>query len=52
MWINGEEGETVEGVGAKFGAKLPSEAEKAVRWPVVISNPFNGCNKSSSQVSH
>ncbi|KAK9932746.1 hypothetical protein M0R45_019970 [Rubus argutus] len=50
-WVNGDEGKTAEGVGAKFGALLPSEVEKAIRLPVVVSNPYNGCSKSSSQLS-
>ncbi|KAM5569919.1 hypothetical protein ABKV19_017103 [Rosa sericea] len=50
-WVNGNEGKTVEGVGAKFGALLPSKLEKAVKFPVVLSKPFNGCSKSSSQLS-
>ncbi|PRQ38041.1 putative mannosyl-oligosaccharide 1,2-alpha-mannosidase [Rosa chinensis] len=50
-WVNGDQGKTVEGVGAKFGALLPSKLEKAVKFPVVLSKPFNGCSKSSSQLS-
>lgn len=50
-WVNGHEGETIEGAGAKFGALLPSKEEKAVKLPVVISNPLNGCSASSSKLS-
>lgn len=50
IWVNGKEGGTVEGVGAQFGALFPSQVEKAVKWPVVVSKPLNACNKSSSQV--
>ncbi|KAM2658036.1 hypothetical protein EV1_013345 [Malus domestica] len=49
-WVNGRKGETIQGAGAKFGALLPSKEEKAVRLPVVISNPLNGCSVSSSKV--
>ncbi|KAL6188941.1 hypothetical protein ACLB2K_040331 [Fragaria x ananassa] len=51
IWVNGKEGGTVEGVGAQFGALFPSQVEKAVKWPVVVSKPLNACNKSSSQLS-
>ncbi|XP_050374604.1 signal peptide peptidase-like 5 [Argentina anserina] len=50
-WLNGEEGKTIEGVGAKFGALFPAEAEEALKLPVVVSNPLNGCNKSLSKLS-
>ncbi|XP_050143025.1 signal peptide peptidase-like 5 isoform X1 [Malus sylvestris] len=50
-WVNGHEGETIEGAGAKFGALLPSKEEKAVKLPVVIPNPLNGCSASSSKLS-
>ncbi|CAB4294210.1 unnamed protein product [Prunus armeniaca] len=50
-WVNGREAETFEGAGAKFGALLPSEKENADKLPVVISNPLNGCNASSSKLS-
>ncbi|TQD89338.1 hypothetical protein C1H46_025104 [Malus baccata] len=49
-WVNGRKGETIQGAGAKFGALLPSKEEKAVRLPVVISNPLNGCSVSSSKL--
>ncbi|XP_004296701.1 PREDICTED: signal peptide peptidase-like 3 [Fragaria vesca subsp. vesca] len=51
IWVNGKEGETVEGVGAQFGALFPSQVEKAVKWPVVVTKPLTSCNKSSSQLS-
>lgn len=50
-WVNGIEGETLTGITAKFGALLPSEAEKGLRLSAVYSNPLNCCSSSSSKLS-
>lgn len=39
------------GVNARFGALLPSHANKDLRLPAVFSNPLNGCSSSSSKLS-
>ncbi|KAM4106126.1 hypothetical protein ACB094_04G044000 [Castanea mollissima] len=50
-WAGGAEGKTLTGLNARFGALLPSHAEKAPRLPVVFSNPLNCCSSSSSKLS-
>ncbi|XP_015581181.1 signal peptide peptidase-like 3 [Ricinus communis] len=50
-WVNGVEGETLAAVSARFGAILPSEAEKGLRLSAVFSNPLNCCSSSSSKLS-
>lgn len=51
-WVAGAEGENLDGLNAKFGAVLPSHAEKALRLPAVFANPANCCSSSSSKVLH
>lgn len=49
-WVAGAEGENLDGLNAKFGALLPSNAEKALRLPAILANPANCCSNSSSKV--
>lgn len=35
---------------AQFGAMLPSDKEKAVRLPVVLTTPLNSCSNLTSKV--
>lgn len=51
QWVDGAEGKSVVGVNARFGALLPSNADKDLRFPAVFSNPLNGCSSSSSKLS-
>ncbi|OVA01645.1 Protease-associated domain [Macleaya cordata] len=51
-WLNGVEGESFEGLSGEFGLSLPSDEEKAIRFPAVFSNPLNGCISSSSKLSN
>ncbi|KAG2726198.1 hypothetical protein I3843_01G098500 [Carya illinoinensis] len=50
-WVAGAEGENLDGLNAKFGALLPSNAEKALRLPAILANPANCCSNSSSKFS-
>ncbi|XP_018824430.1 signal peptide peptidase-like 3 isoform X1 [Juglans regia] len=50
-WVGGAEGKTLVGMNAKFGALVPSHAEKAIRLPAVFANPSNCCSSSSSKLS-
>ncbi|CAN0858113.1 Signal peptide peptidase-like 2 [Linum grandiflorum] len=51
-WVNGVEGETYSGVTARFGALLPSEIDKSVKLPAVVSNPLTCCSNPSSKFSN
>ncbi|KAF4386406.1 hypothetical protein G4B88_020226 [Cannabis sativa] len=50
-WIDGDEGKTLVGVNARFGALLPSIADNNLKLQAVFSNPLNGCSPSSSKLS-
>ncbi|PON66904.1 Peptidase A22B, signal peptide peptidase [Parasponia andersonii] len=50
-WIDGDEDESLVGVNARFGALLPSHADKDLKLPVVFSDPLNGCSSSSLKLS-
>ncbi|KAL5542920.1 hypothetical protein UlMin_010630 [Ulmus minor] len=50
-WVDGDEGNSLVGVNARFGSLLPSDAQNDQRLPVVFSNPLNGCSNSSSKLS-
>ncbi|XP_048131929.1 signal peptide peptidase-like 2 [Rhodamnia argentea] len=49
-WVNGGQGKTLGGLSARFGALLPSDAEKGVKLPLVLSNPANCCSNSSTEL--
>ncbi|KAJ7957336.1 Signal peptide peptidase-like [Quillaja saponaria] len=51
IWIDGTEGKMLNGLSAKFGSILPSEAENNLRFPAVHPNPLNCCSSSSSKSS-
>nr|DAD24076.1 TPA_asm: hypothetical protein HUJ06_025539 [Nelumbo nucifera] len=51
-WVDGVEGESIDGLTARFGATLPSEESKALKLPVVLMNPLNCCTNSSSKLSN
>ncbi|XP_042482084.1 signal peptide peptidase-like 2 [Macadamia integrifolia] len=51
-WVDGSEGETIEGLSANFGAFVPSLEDNAIKLPVVFANPLNCCSNSSSKLSN
>ncbi|KAK9062683.1 hypothetical protein SSX86_019872 [Deinandra increscens subsp. villosa] len=52
IWIDGVEGQTLEGQSATFSAKIPNAANELSRQSVVLTNPLNCCsNLSSEQLS-
>uniref|UniRef100_A0A2N9I5A4 PA domain-containing protein n=1 Tax=Fagus sylvatica TaxID=28930 RepID=A0A2N9I5A4_FAGSY len=50
-WVGDAEGKNLAGLSARFGALLPSQAEKAPRLPAVFAHPLNCCSSSSSKLS-
>ncbi|KAJ7979097.1 Signal peptide peptidase-like [Quillaja saponaria] len=50
-WIDGTEGEELNGLSARFGSTLSSQAEKSLKFPAVHPNPLNCCSTSSSKLS-
>lgn len=51
-WADGVERDTFVGVNARFGSLLPIRYNSTLKWPVVLTNPLNGCSKSTTQVIH
>lgn len=49
-WINGVEGDTFEGLGARFGATLPAHEKKGLRLPASLAKPLDCCSSLSSKV--
>ncbi|KAF8016597.1 hypothetical protein BT93_H1961 [Corymbia citriodora subsp. variegata] len=49
-WVNGSKGKTLGGLSARFGVLLPSDAEKGVKLPLVLSNPANCCSNSTAEI--
>ena len=50
-WVNGTEGTTVVGLGAKFGAPLPRDIHEAKKSFAVLANPIDCCSNLTSKVS-
>ncbi|XP_015887060.2 signal peptide peptidase-like 5 [Ziziphus jujuba] len=50
-WADGVERDTFVGVNARFGSLLPIRYNSTLKWPVVLTNPLNGCSKSTTQLS-
>ncbi|XP_071705924.1 signal peptide peptidase-like 3 [Rutidosis leptorrhynchoides] len=50
-WVDGIEGETLEGLSATFSAKISQTANDLVKQSVVVPKPSNCCSNVSSQVS-
>ncbi|VVA90125.1 unnamed protein product [Arabis nemorensis] len=50
-WVDGENGEAFTGMTAQFGAILPSDKDKAVKLPVVLTTPLNSCSNLTSKLS-
>ncbi|KAJ4967823.1 hypothetical protein NE237_014524 [Protea cynaroides] len=50
-WVDGSEGETLEGLSAKFGAFVATQEDKALKLPAAFANPLNCCSSFSSKLS-
>lgn len=50
IWVNGVEGQTLEGQSATFSAKIPETANGLAKQSVVLTNPLNCCSNLSSEV--
>lgn len=50
-WVDGVEGETIEGLGARFGAALPTREKEGLRLSASIPNPLDCCSTLSSMFS-
>ncbi|GMH09668.1 hypothetical protein Nepgr_011509 [Nepenthes gracilis] len=50
-WVDGVESGTLTGLSARFGAILPTWAEKTSRFPAVFTNPLSGCSTSLSMLN-
>ncbi|XP_017225894.1 signal peptide peptidase-like 2 isoform X3 [Daucus carota subsp. sativus] len=52
IWVNGTEGENIQGLGALFGGTLPVHEKEGIRLPAIIPQPVDCCsNLSSEQLS-
>lgn len=49
-WLDGKNNKTFGGLSARFGALLPSDAEKGQKLTAVMPNPANSCSNSSVKV--
>lgn len=49
-WLDGKNDKTFGGLSARFGALLPSDAEKSQKLTAVMQDPANGCSNSSVKV--
>ncbi|XP_024971781.1 signal peptide peptidase-like 3 isoform X1 [Cynara cardunculus var. scolymus] len=49
IWVNGVEGQTLEGQSATFSAKIPKTADEQAKQSAVLPNPSNCCSSLSSQ---
>lgn len=50
-WVNGQSLKEVVGLTARFGALVPTHEKDAMKAPVVLSDPVDGCSNISTQVS-
>ncbi|KAK1411534.1 hypothetical protein QVD17_38084 [Tagetes erecta] len=51
IWVDGVEGQTLEGQSATFSAKIPNTANGLAKQTVVLPNPLNCCSNLSSELS-
>nr|XP_043633934.1 signal peptide peptidase-like 3 isoform X2 [Erigeron canadensis] len=51
IWVDGIEGQTLEGLSATFSAKIPETANGLSRLSAVVANPSNCCSNLSSELS-
>ncbi|KAI3797897.1 hypothetical protein L1987_33161 [Smallanthus sonchifolius] len=51
IWVNGVEGQTLEGQSATFSAKISKTDNGLAKQPVVLTNPLNCCSNLSSELS-
>ncbi|XP_017225879.1 signal peptide peptidase-like 2 isoform X2 [Daucus carota subsp. sativus] len=50
IWVNGTEGENIQGLGALFGGTLPVHEKEGIRLPAIIPQPVDCCSNLSSEV--
>lgn len=51
IWVDGVEGQTLEGQSATFSAKIPKTANDLVKQSAILANPSNCCSNLSSELS-
>ncbi|KAL1806216.1 hypothetical protein ACET3Z_029284 [Daucus carota] len=51
IWVNGTEGENIQGLGALFGGTLPVHEKEGIRLPAIIPQPVDCCSNLSSELS-
>ncbi|KAD7477672.1 hypothetical protein R6Q59_007417 [Mikania micrantha] len=51
IWVDGIEGQTLEGQSATFSAKIPKTANGLAKQSAVFANPLNCCSNLSSELS-
>lgn len=49
-WVNGKKDENIQGIGARFGEKLPKEEGKAAKGTPKIPNPSDCCSALTEKV--
>ncbi|KAI3738377.1 hypothetical protein L2E82_28406 [Cichorium intybus] len=50
IWVNGVEGQKLEGQSATFSAKIPETSNGLTKQSVIVPNPSNCCTNLSSHV--
>ena len=50
-WIDGKEGDMLNGMTARFGSFLPEDADQSLKAPLVSSIPADCCSPSTSKLS-
>lgn len=50
IWVDGVEGQTLEGQSATFSAKVPDTANGIAKQSAVLPVPLNCCSNLSSEV--
>ena len=50
IWVNGTEGENIQGLGALFGVTLPVHEKEGIRLPAIVPQPVDCCSNLSSEV--
>ncbi|XP_076885304.1 signal peptide peptidase-like 3 [Bidens hawaiensis] len=51
IWVDGVQGQTLEGLSATFSAKIPKTDNELVKQSVKLTNPINCCSNLSSELS-
>ncbi|KAL8154575.1 hypothetical protein AgCh_000083 [Apium graveolens] len=50
-WVNGKKDENIQGIGAQFGEKLPTEEGNAAKRSPIIPNPSDCCSAFTEKLS-